>query len=146
MTQPAAPFFIVGGHAYAAAHRDETKSYVIASEADLGAGRVLGLDLPPGWAGSDLGAALGRVLLPLGVLVESEVAPHGGADFFPLQQLGVPVFLLKQDAAGYFDVHHTADDTLEQIDREELRQVVAAWAATLWLVSESGADFRSPPP
>jgi carboxypeptidase Q len=77
--------------------------------------------------------------------VESEVAPHGGADFFPLQTLGVPVFLFKQDASKYFDVHHTADDTLEQIDPAELRQNIAAWAAALWLLSESGGDFRSAP-
>ena len=145
VTQPAAPFFIVGGHAYAQSHKEEVRKYVIASEADLGAGRVIGLDLPAGWANSELAATLGRVLLPLGILVETEVAPNGGADFFPLQQLGVPVFLFKQDAAKYFDVHHTADDTLDEIDPAELRQVVAAWAATLWLLSESGADFRGAP-
>ena len=143
VSQPAAPFFLAGGNAYAAAHKDELQKYVIASEADLGAGRVIGLDLPAGWANSDLAATLGRVLLPLGVLVEAEVAPHGGADFFPLQLLGVPVFLLKQDATQYFDLHHTADDTLDKIDPAELRQVVAAWAATLWLISESESDFRA---
>lgn len=145
VTQPTAPPFIIGGHAYAQAHKDEVSRYTIASEADLGAGRTYGLDLPAGWANSDLAAALGRVLLPLGILVEQEVAPHGGADFFPLQQLGVPVFLFKQDAAKYFDVHHTADDTLEHIDPAELRQNVAAWAAALWVISESGGNFRSPP-
>ncbi len=146
VSQPATPPFIVGGHAYAEAHKDEAKKYVIASEADLGAGRVLGLDLPAGWANNELGAALSRVLLPLGVLVEAEVPPHGGADFFPLAQAGLPVFLFKQDAAKYFDVHHTADDTLEHIDPEELRQNVAAWVSTVWMIGESHADFRLPPP
>ncbi len=37
VTQPAAPRFIVGGHRYAEAHKDEIANYVIASEADLGA-------------------------------------------------------------------------------------------------------------
>ena len=84
------------------------------------------------------------MLLPLGILVEGEVAPHGGADFFPLNTLGVPVFLFKQDASKYFDLHHTADDTLDEIDPAQLRQNVAAWAATLWLLSESGTNFRAP--
>jgi Zn-dependent M28 family amino/carboxypeptidase len=145
VNQPAAPFFIVGGHHYAQAHEDEWPHYVIAGEADLGAGRVLGLDLPAGWAGGSLAAALGRVLLPLGVLVGTEAAPHGGADFLPLQRAGVPVFLFRQDASQYFDVHHTADDTLDKIDPAELRQVVAAWAPALWLISESGGNFRATP-
>ncbi|MFL6246578.1 MAG: M28 family peptidase [Thermoanaerobaculia bacterium] len=144
VTQPDAPFFIVGGNAYAQAHKDEIARYVIASEADLGAGRIIGLDLPQGWATSDFATVAARVLLPLGILVESEAAPHGGADNFPLQTLGVPVFLFKQDASRYFDLHHTADDTLDKIDPAELRQNVAAWTSMLWLVSESGANFRQP--
>ena len=82
----------------------------------------------------------------LGILVEGETAPHGGADFLPLQRDGMPVFLFKQDASKYFDLHHTADDTFDKIDADELRQVVAAWASTLWLISESGANFRAAPP
>jgi carboxypeptidase Q len=146
VNQPAAPFFIVGGHAYADVHRGELERYAIAGESDLGAGRVTALALPPGWAASDLAAAAARVLLPLGVVLEGSPAPHGGADMLPLQRQGVPVFLFFQDAARYFDLHHTADDTLDKVDPAELRQVVAAWAAFLWLLAESDADFRSPPP
>ena len=30
---------------------------------------------------------------------------------------------------AYFDIHHTANDTLDKVDREQLDQNVAAWAA-----------------
>ena len=58
----------------------------------------------------------------------------------------MPTFRLNQDGADYFDVHHTADDVLERIDPDNLDQNVAAWAALLWMLAESDADFRSPPP
>lgn len=39
---------------------------------------------------------------------------------------GLPVLQLTQDLTRYFDLHHTPDDTLDKIDREDLRQNVAA--------------------
>ena len=36
----------------------------------------------------------------------------------------------------YFDIHHTPDDTLDKIDREALRQNVAAWTAMLAVLSD----------
>jgi carboxypeptidase Q len=56
---------------------------------------------------------------------------------------GVPAFLLKQDGTRYFDLHHTADDTLDKIDREQLSQNVAAWVALTWMIADSEVEFRS---
>ena len=58
----------------------------------------------------------------------------------------MPAFALNQDASRYFDIHHTADDTLDKIDREQLDQNVAAWAAFVWLAADSDVDFREVPP
>jgi carboxypeptidase Q len=41
-------------------------------------------------------------------------------------------------------VHHTADDTLDKIDRQHLDQNVAAWAAVTWLIANSEVRFSSP--
>ncbi len=43
----------------------------------------------------------------------------------------------------YFDVHHSADDTLDKIDRAALSQNVAAWASLVWLAADSDVDFRA---
>jgi Zn-dependent M28 family amino/carboxypeptidase len=77
------------------------------------------------------------------VLRSSEPETEGGADIGPIVQAGVPVFGLLQDGLRYFDLHHTADDTLDKIDPEQLRQNVAAWAALVWLVADSDVDFRA---
>jgi carboxypeptidase Q len=49
---------------------------------------------------------------------------------------------LSQDAMSYFDIHHTSDDTLDKVDRGQLEQNVAAWAALVWLAADSDVDFR----
>ncbi len=66
-------------------------------------------------------------------------------------EAGVPEFALNQDGSAYFDIHHSADDTLDKIDQEQLEQNVAAWAALAWLAADSDVDFRThgaplPPP
>ncbi len=55
----------------------------------------------------------------------------------------MPIFLLNQDGTKYFDVHHTANDTLDKIDRAALSQNVAAWTTLVWLAADSDIDFRS---
>ncbi len=52
---------------------------------------------------------------------------------------------LAQDGSDYFHLHHTADDTLDKIDPEALKQNVAAWAVFAWLAAEAEGDFGSKP-
>ena len=49
---------------------------------------------------------------------------------------------LAQDGSDYFDLHHTADDTLDKIDPAQMAQNVAAWAALVRLIADSDVDFR----
>ncbi len=87
-----------------------------------------------------------RVLIPLGVTFDRTVATGGGPDVTPLAQQGVPAFRLNQDGSDYFNWHHTADDVIDRVDARKLDQNVAAWAALLWLIADSDADFRRPAP
>jgi len=54
----------------------------------------------------------------------------------------VPVVDFDQDASRYFDLHHSADDTLDKVDPKKLAQNVAVWASFLRLVADSDIDFR----
>ena len=114
-----------------------------AGESDFGADRVYALQLPPGAQGSDFARAAARVLYPIGVLSSAVPELSGGADIGPLAEVGVPVFGLSQDGTRYFDLHHTADDTLDKIDPAQLSQNVAAWAGLVWLIADSEVDFRA---
>jgi hypothetical protein len=78
---------------------------------------------------------LARLLAPLGVERGGKEA-GGGADLGVLHEAGVAILGLHQDSSRYFDVHHTADDTLDKIDPVALRQVVAAYAVAAWVAAE----------
>ena len=132
-----------GGGAYLRGIGTAVEKHIIAGESDFGADRVYALGLPPGAQGSDFARAAARVLYPIGVLPSPQPELHGGADIGPLAEAGVPVFGLNQDGSRYFDLHHTADDTLDKIDPEQLSQNVAAWAGLVWLIADSDVDFRA---
>lgn len=132
-----------GGGAYLRGIGTAVEKHIIAGESDFGADRVYALQLPPGAQGSDFARAAARVLYPIGVLSSSVPETSGGADIGPLAEVGVPVFGLSQDGTRYFDLHHTADDTLDKIDPAQMSQNVAAWAALVWLIADSDVDFRA---
>jgi Zn-dependent M28 family amino/carboxypeptidase len=146
VAQPVAPFGAFGGHAYAEGHRAELARHVLAGESDFGTDRIYSLALPAAVAKGGFATTVFRVLQPIGVLAAHEPPGHAGTDVGPAVEAGVPAFALQQDGSHYFDVHHTADDTLDKVDREQLEQNVAAWAALAWLAADSEVDFRPQAP
>ncbi len=48
----------------------------------------------------------------------ADMATQKGADIGAPGALGTVIFELRQDGSDYFNVHHTADDTLGKIDAE----------------------------
>ena len=132
-----------GGGAYLRNIGAGVEKHVIAGESDFGADRIYALGLPPGAQGSNFAKVAASVLRPIGVLPSNEPELHGGVDIGPLAGAGVPVFGLAQDGTRYFDLHHTADDTLDKIDPAQMTQNVAAWAALVRLIADSDVDFRA---
>ena len=145
IAQPNAPFGDFGGNSYAANHLSELRDHVLAGESDLGADRIFSLSLPASVFHGAFQLATDRVLTPIGVLPAPHAAEDGGADVGPVGKAGVPLFSLNQDATRYFDIHHTPDDTLDKVDRAQMDQNVAAWAAFIWLAADSDVDFRAAP-
>lgn len=146
VAQPVAPGGAFGGHAYADGHKAELARHVLAGESDFGTDRVYSLALPAAVAKSAFATTVARVLEPIGVLPARESARHAGTDVGPAVEAGVPAFALLQDGSQYFDIHHTANDTLDKVDRDQLDQNVAAWAALVWLAADSAVDFRPKAP
>jgi Zn-dependent M28 family amino/carboxypeptidase len=115
---------------------------VLAAESDLGSDNIYKLELPRDAAANPQLLPLSSILAPLKIIVASTPAVEAGSDVENIQHAGVPVLALRQDVSRYFDYHHSADDTLAIVRRDELNQNVAAWAATLDMVGDSDIDFR----
>jgi len=129
--------------AYLAAHKDELSKIVLAGESDTGADRIYSLQIPAGSADHPAMKTAVRVLTGLKIYLDRTPPAHAGADIAGLEESGVPVVALNQDASRYFDYHHTMDDTLDKVRPDELAQNVAAWAAFTYLVADSDIDFRA---
>ncbi|MBL8553894.1 MAG: M20/M25/M40 family metallo-hydrolase, partial [Phenylobacterium sp.] len=131
--------------AYLAAHRDEVARMIVAGESDGGAGRIWSLSLPRVGADHPAMTAFRATLPRLNVTVSRAAPSSGGADISGLIGVGVPFVDFNQDMSRYFDLHHSADDTLDKIDPAALAQNVAVWAAFLYTVANSDIDFRARP-
>jgi len=133
---------LLGARAYAKAHEQDIARHVLAAESDFGAGRVWRLSTR--FADPAAAAPFRAALAPLGV-TPGRNGEASAPDIIPLVAAGVPALSLDQDGSDYFDLHHTADDTLDKVSVTDLRQNVAAWAAMLYVASETGIDFRAAP-
>ncbi|MGH6997419.1 MAG: M20/M25/M40 family metallo-hydrolase, partial [Phenylobacterium sp.] len=130
------------GGAYAEAHKDEVPNLIVAGESDLGAGEIFNAKLPAGSLTHPAMKAFAAAAVPLKVIISREPAVDGGADVAGLKRMGTPVVEFQQDATRYFDLHHSADDTLDKVDPQELAQNVAVWTAFVYTVADSDIDFR----
>ena len=135
---------LLGASAYRDQHQVELEQHVIGSESDFGGGRVWKVTADSQTEEGDaLFAEIARLLAPIGVAPGSDDQPGGGPDLYPLIAAGVPTLRLHQDGRDYFDLHHTADDTVDKLDAASLDQNVAAFAVFAFLVADSDVSFRS---
>lgn len=125
-------FRLQGARDYATRHGSER--HVLATEADFGSAPVWGFYTRVPDAALPAMDRIQRALAPLGV-ERGHNRAAGGEDLTFLRQQGVPVASLVQDGTRYFDVHHSAGDTLEAVDAAGLRQNVAALAVFAWLAA-----------
>ncbi|MEW6575965.1 MAG: M28 family peptidase [Pseudomonadota bacterium] len=120
---------IWGGKAYAEANK--AVPHALAMESDFGADRVWRVDFKLPETAKALSDRIAARLAPLGISRGRDQA-SGGADVGAIiAAQNLAIIDLQQDGNRYFDLHHTPDDTLSMIDKVQLRQNVAAWAAVL---------------
>ena len=135
---------LLGAKAYRDRYAAALGQHVIGSESDFGGGRVWKVTADSRTnAGDALFAEIARLLAPIGIAPGSDNQPGGGPDLYPLIAAGVPTLRLHQDGRDYFDLHHTADDTVDKLDAASLDQNVAAFAVFAWLAADSEVSFRA---
>ena len=138
---------LLGAQAYRQQYEAALAQHVIGSESDFGGGRVWKLTADSQTEEGDaLFLDIANLLAPIGIAPGSDDQPGGGPDLYPLIAAGVPTLRLHQDGRDYFDLHHTADDTVDKLDAAALDQNVAAFAVFAWLVADSDVTFRAAAP
>jgi carboxypeptidase Q len=129
-----------GGEAYFKAHG--TEPHALVAESDFGADRIWQVNFKLTEAAKALGERLTTLLAAIGIGPGKNPAT-GGTDVGPMVAAGVSVVDLQQDGTRYFDLHHTADDTLDKIDRTQMAQNVEAWTIMLDQAANAPEDLMA---
>jgi hypothetical protein len=125
-----------GGTKYAELAAKEGNKHIAAIESDRGGftPREFSVDTTPEKLAKI--AAWQKLFKPYGI---SDIrAGGGGADIGPMKHMNTALMEYVPDPQRYFDVHHTAEDTFEKVNKRELELGAAAMAALVYLLSEYG--------
>ncbi|WP_133365529.1 M20/M25/M40 family metallo-hydrolase [Qipengyuania sediminis] len=131
-----------GSKAYAAAHKGEP--VFVGLESDFGADRVWRIDSNFSASDPELYRKLAASVARFGVAPSREVA-SGGADLNWVREQDGALIDLQQDGTRYFDLHHTNNDTLDKIDKAQLRQNVAVWTVVTGILANHPAPIQRAP-
>lgn len=123
---------LAGARAYRVWAGDSVKRHIAAIEMDGGAETPLGF----GVSGPLFARAteIGKLLDSIGA--GAIMRGGGGADISPLMRDGVPGLALRTTGEHYFDWHHTAADTVDKVDPEDLRRCTAAMAVMAYVLAD----------
>jgi hypothetical protein len=121
-----------GGKAYAEQAKNKKEVHIAAIESDAGGFTPRGFSFEaPNWFMNSV-KNFKPLLQPYDVYDFD--GKGGGPDISPLKEQGVPLVELIPDSQRYFDIHHTADDTFDKVNKRELELGAAAMAALIYLI------------
>ncbi len=131
-----------GGNAYRDAHRAELAKHILAIESDSGVYRPEGFGLvatAPLQARSNM-QEIAKLLAGIGA--DQIAANGGGADIGPIMREGVVGASLDVNGEHYFDIHHTAADTMDKVNPRELALCVATMAVMAYTVADMPESLK----
>ena len=127
-----------GGNKYAEVARSKSENHVFALESDAGG------FTPRGFGITSTEAQFNKILswksLFKPYLIHYFERGGGGADIGPLEGGDIVLAGLRPDSQRYFDYHHAANDTFEQVNKRELELGAATMASFVYLVDKYGLE------
>ncbi|MES2017212.1 MAG: M20/M25/M40 family metallo-hydrolase [Pseudomonadota bacterium] len=124
-----------GAQTYLDANKASAARHFAAIETDNGSGRPLGVRMSAPQSANALLAPLQSALFPIGAAALQRADALSTGDLGGLELLGVPSFAPVIDGADYFNYHHTAADTLDKVDPQNLKRHVALVSTLTWFLA-----------
>lgn len=123
-----------GARAYYQDHLDEMDRHVFAIESDSGAYTPRGFTV-------DAGPEALQILSEIASLFEGTGGDRvfkgrGGADLSPMRPSGVITAGYRPDSQRYFDLHHSARDTIDEVSPREIELGAGLIAALCYVVAD----------
>lgn len=130
---------LMGARQYARDHAAELPRHVAGIEADSGGFAPIGLGIELQDPAAQARAVrqvrdLLQLVAPLGPQVALE--GQSGADVSPFVPAGIPALEQFTHGEHYFDYHHTAADTLDKVDPQQLQRSAVALAIEAYVLAD----------
>jgi carboxypeptidase Q len=125
-----------GGLKYAELAEKNHENHIAAIESDRGGFVPRGFTVPSDAKAKERVRSWKPLLEPYGLSDFSQEG--GGADIGPLANQGVALMGFLPDSQRYFNIHHTAEDTIDKVDKRELELGAASMAALVYLIDKYG--------
>ena len=125
-----------GGKTYFDLTHAARDQHVAAIESDSGSGRPLGVAAHLAPEAMSRLKPLMVALAPLGAGVLEHRDGGTGSDVDFLDEGGVPTLAPLVDTRTYFDYHHSAADTLDKVDPDNIRRQVAVLAMMAYFLAD----------
>lgn len=126
--------FQSGGNAYANYSKENHIKNFLALEADVGGFSPLGFNVHTSEELFQQIAAFQKLLKPYGIYFIDK--GFSGVDITPLKELGVPLMGYRTNPQRYMDLHHSANDTFDQVHIRELQLGSGNMAAIIYLIDQ----------
>jgi hypothetical protein len=123
-----------GAKAYAKETEEKKWKHIAAIETDAGGFTPRGFDVDSTKGMYHQVLSWKPLLKPY--FIEQINMGGGGADIGPLEKFGVPCIGFRPDGQRYFDIHHTADDTFDKVNKRELELGAAAIGSLVYLIDK----------
>ena len=125
-----------GGKTYASEAKRKGEKHIFAIESDRGVTKPIGFSFDANDEIIEKIKSWNTLFKPYNIEIFEKGG--GGVDIGPLKQQGTPLAGLLTDPTHYFDWHHSANDTFNHIDKEEMQNGAAAMTALIYLIDKYG--------
>jgi carboxypeptidase Q len=132
-----------GGTGYRDAHLAEVSNHVVAMESDAGFFRPTRMGFHGDPEGLPIIERIAAVMASAGPFSAGEGGP--GADISPLATEGVPTLSLGSDSNQYFRYHHSAADTPDKVDPDELAHGVGVLGVYAYVLAQWPGRLKGRP-
>jgi len=125
---------LAGGGAYGQNAADKKEKHIAALETDAGGYTPRGFGVDTAQGLYNMVVKWKHLFSPY--MIDRIEPGGGGADLIALEKLGVPCIGFEPDTQRYFDIHHTAQDTFDKVNKRELDLGGAAIGALFYLIDK----------
>ena len=125
-----------GGTKYSEEAKTKNEKHVFALESDSGGYTPRGFSFD--CSDANLAQAQGWKKMFEPYLIHFFEKGYSGADIEPLKNNQIVLAGLRPDSQRYFDVHHSANDTFDQVNKRELELGAATMASLVYLFDKYG--------